>query len=31
MRDEKSSAEIAEDVERIVKKLVSYTPGKVEV
>ena len=31
MGDEKSSAEIAEDVETIVKKLVSDTPEKVEV
>ena len=31
MGDEKSSAEIAEDVERIVKKPVSGTPDKVEV
>ena len=31
MRDEKSSAEIAEDVERLVKKLVSDTLEKVEV
>ena len=29
--DEKSSAKIAEDVERLVKKPVSYTPEKVEV
>ena len=29
--DEKSSAEIAEDVERLVKKPVSHTPEKVEV
>ena len=29
--DEKSSAEIAEEVERLVKKLVSDTPEKVEV
>ena len=27
--DEKSSAEIAEDVERLVKKTVSITPDKV--
>ena len=31
MGDEKSSAEIAEDVERLVKKPVSDTPEKVEV
>ena len=31
MGDEKSSVEIAEDVERIVKKPVSGTPEKVEV
>ena len=29
--DEKSSVEIAEDVERLVKKLVPDTPPKVEV
>ena len=31
MGDEKSSVEIAEDVERLVKKPVSDTPKKVEV
>ena len=31
MGDEKSSAKIAKDVERLVKKLVSDTPEKVEV
>ena len=31
MDDEKSNAEIAEDVERVVKKPVLDTPEKVEV
>ena len=31
MGDEKSSAEIVEDAERLVKKPVSDTPEKVEV